>query len=126
VIFGIICLMLLLINKRNLRIFSLAIVSLVLLTIFFIVYNVEAATLNLSVNSLQDNSDNNVGDGLCDDGTGFCTLRAAIEESESTVDPSTISFNPFLWAGGPATIVLNGTLVLVWDILGSMVLVIHR
>jgi len=103
--------MLLLINKRNLRIFSLAIVSLVLLTIFFIVYNVEAATLNLSVNSLQDNSDNNVGDGLCDDGTGFCTLRAAIEESESTVDPSTISFNPFLWAGGPATIVLNGTLV---------------
>ena len=38
------------------------------------------------VNSTGDTSDANVGDGNCDDGSGACTLRAAIEESNALVN----------------------------------------
>lgn len=37
----------------------------------------------LTVNSMEDNSDANPGDGVCDNGTGHCTLRAAIEEANA-------------------------------------------
>ena len=41
----------------------------------------QAATLN--VTSTGDSGDSNLGDGVCNDGTGKCTLRAAIEQAGS-------------------------------------------
>ena len=52
--------------------------------------HVFAATF--SVNSVLDASDNIPGDGLCDDGLGHCTLRAAIEETNSLGGTNTINF----------------------------------
>jgi CSLREA domain-containing protein len=50
----------------------------------------------LVVNSTSDASDANIGDGVCDDGTGFCTLRAAIQEANALANlaggPDVINF----------------------------------
>jgi CSLREA domain-containing protein len=45
------------------------------------------------VNSAGDGADNNPGDGACDDGTGHCTLRAAIMESNANAGTDSIAFN---------------------------------
>jgi CSLREA domain-containing protein len=45
------------------------------------------------VNSTGDGADSNTGDGVCNDGSGACTLRAAIEEANATVKPDEITFN---------------------------------
>ena len=47
----------------------------------------------ITVDSTLDTADANIGDGICDDGSGNCTLRAAIEEANSDPDASTIEFN---------------------------------
>ncbi len=41
------------------------------------------ADATLTVTSIADGGDTNPGDGACDDGTGSCTLRAAIEEANA-------------------------------------------
>jgi titin len=54
------------------------------------------------VDSLGDAPDSDTADGICDDGTGNCTLRAAIEQANATPGTDTIAFNiPGL---GPHTI----------------------
>lgn len=50
-------------------------------------------TNGIVVDSTLDTGDANVGNGICDDGAGSCTLRAAIEEANSNADATTISFN---------------------------------
>ena len=45
------------------------------------------------VTSTADGSDTNPGDGICDDGTGQCSLRAAIEEANATEAPDRIEFD---------------------------------
>ena len=45
-----------------------------------------------TVNSAGDGADNTTSDGVCDDGNGNCTLRAAIQEA-NRVDGSFIEFN---------------------------------
>ncbi len=47
----------------------------------------------ITVDSKTDGADSNVGDNICDDGSGNCTLRAAIEESNATAGTQTINFN---------------------------------
>jgi CSLREA domain-containing protein len=47
----------------------------------------------ITVDSTLDTPDTNIGNGICDDGAGNCTLRAAIQEANSNPDPSTINFN---------------------------------
>ena len=47
----------------------------------------------ITVDSTLDTPDSNVGDGICNDGSGNCTLRAAIQEANSNPDASTINFN---------------------------------
>ena len=44
------------------------------------------------VTSTGDGSDANAGDGVCDDGAGSCTLRAAIDEANATTVGDTIRF----------------------------------
>jgi CSLREA domain-containing protein len=56
-------------------------------------YAPAADPLFLIVNSAADGPDVNPGDGICDDGTGSCTLRAAIEEANATPGSDTISFS---------------------------------
>ena len=52
-----------------------------------------SAQLTLTVNSIADGGDSLPGDGVCDDGTGACTLRAAIEEANSTTGADTVAFD---------------------------------
>ncbi len=46
-----------------------------------------------TVNSTSDVGDNNAGDGVCNDGSGNCTLRAAIEEANAFVGTDNIQFS---------------------------------
>lgn len=54
------------------------------------------------VNNTGDQSDANQGDGICDDGTGNCTLRAAIEEANIFGGSDVIEFN--IPGNGPHTL----------------------
>lgn len=45
------------------------------------------------VNSTGDGADSNTADGVCNDGTGHCTLRAAIQQSNAILGPNEIDFN---------------------------------
>lgn len=47
----------------------------------------------ITVDSNGDAADALVGNGICDDGSGNCTLRAAIEEANSAAGAQTINFN---------------------------------
>jgi CSLREA domain-containing protein len=53
---------------------------------------VKAAT-TFTVNSTADLADSNPGDGLCNDGGGNCTLRAAIQEANAASGADTINFS---------------------------------
>jgi CSLREA domain-containing protein len=46
----------------------------------------------ITVDSTNDTPDSNIGDNICDDGAGACTLRAAIQESNATTGVQTINF----------------------------------
>ncbi len=82
---------------------SLTLVAIVVVTIIMLVFYVTkpstvlGADTNLgdgiTVDSTLDSADSNVGNGECDDGSGNCTLRAAIQEANSNSDTSTINFN---------------------------------
>ena len=51
------------------------------------------AASTFTVNSTGDGADSNTSDGVCNDGSGNCTLRAAIEQSNATPGTDTIAFN---------------------------------
>lgn len=74
----------------------------VLTPVFFFASNVSAATFE--VDSTLDATDDNIGNGLCDDGAGNCTLRAAIQEANATPAADTITFA--IAGAGPHTIAL--------------------
>ncbi|MCC5953119.1 MAG: right-handed parallel beta-helix repeat-containing protein [Acidimicrobiia bacterium] len=65
----------------------------------------DPVPLDLVVDAAHDAPDANPGDGVCDDGTGVCTLRAAIDEanlhpgSAITINPGV---DPTLTIGGAA------------------------
>ena len=84
---------------RKYYVFGLATFSgLLIIALGFITLpTVQASDNNFSdgitVDSKLDTADSNVGDNICDDGSGNCTLRAAIEESNATAGTQTIKFN---------------------------------
>ncbi|MFL6210211.1 MAG: right-handed parallel beta-helix repeat-containing protein [Pyrinomonadaceae bacterium] len=45
------------------------------------------------VNSTGDGADSNTADGICDDGTSHCTLRAAIQQTNSSPGANLVTFN---------------------------------
>lgn len=47
----------------------------------------------ITVDSTGDGADTNLADSICDDGSGNCTLRAAIQESNNEAGTQTIEFN---------------------------------
>lgn len=72
----------------------------VLTPVFFFASSASAATFE--VDSTLDATDDNIGNGLCDDGAGNCTLRAAIQEANATPAADTITFA--IAGAGPHTI----------------------
>jgi CSLREA domain-containing protein len=58
----------------------------------FLQPTVHAAT-TFNVNSTGDGADNNVNDGVCNDGAGNCTLRAAIQQANASAGTNTINFS---------------------------------
>ena len=50
-------------------------------------------SLTFTVNTKGDRSDADPGDGVCDDGLGNCTLRAAIAEANARAVRDTIAFD---------------------------------
>jgi CSLREA domain-containing protein len=63
---------------------------------------VSASALTLTVTSTLDSADALPGNGVCDNGSGQCTLRAAIQEANALAGSDTIAFN--IGAGGVQTI----------------------
>jgi CSLREA domain-containing protein len=51
-----------------------------------------SASTTFVVNSTGDGADSNPGDGVCNDGSGNCTLRAAIQQANATSGTDTINF----------------------------------
>lgn len=60
------------------------------------------STTTFVVDFTGDLPDSNLGDMVCEDGTGHCTLRAAIEQANSNTGTQTINFN--IPGGGVKTI----------------------
>ncbi len=75
--------------------------------------DVSVRAASLSVDSLLDTPDAAHGNGVCDDGSGNCTLRAAIEEANALPGPDIINFS--LSGSGPFTIQPTSPLPIVTD-----------
>ena len=65
------------------------------------------AAAAFTVNSTGDGADSNTADGTCNDGTGNCTLRAALQQANATPGTDTINFQI---GTGVQTIVLGAAL----------------
>jgi len=65
------------------------------------------AATTFTVNSTADTPNNNLADGICNDGTDVCTLRAAIQQANSVSGADTITFN----LSASSTITLNSVLL---------------
>lgn len=72
---------------------DVAAAAVVILLSMVIPGNIAIAQTVYTVTTVGDGGDNNPGDGVCNDGTGDCTLRAAIEEANALVGTDTIKFN---------------------------------
>jgi CSLREA domain-containing protein len=70
------------------------------------------AATTFIVNSTGDASDSNMGDGVCNDGVGNCTLRAALQEANSSTGTDTINF---AIGSGVQTITLQSDLPTITD-----------
>uniref|UniRef100_A0A831TH95 CSLREA domain-containing protein n=1 Tax=Thermorudis peleae TaxID=1382356 RepID=A0A831TH95_9BACT len=55
-------------------------------TLLFLSSQTEAVDVTFDVTEVSDAVDANPGDGVCDTGTGVCTLRAAIQEANALSD----------------------------------------
>ncbi len=55
-------------------------------------FSPQASAATLQVDSILDTTDSDAGNGICDDGSGNCTLRAAIEEANMLDGSDTINF----------------------------------
>jgi uncharacterized repeat protein (TIGR01451 family) len=76
----------------------------------------NATTATFVVNSTGDGGDSNLADNLCNDGTGNCTLRAAMQQANSTAGADLIQFSigsgPQLISPATALPSINGTVTI--------------
>jgi CSLREA domain-containing protein len=72
-----------------------------------------ATTLTFVVNSTGDQTDSNIGNGVCRTAGGVCTLRAAIQEANRHIGADTINFN--IPGSGVQNILLNSKLPTLTD-----------
>ncbi|HXK14863.1 MAG TPA: choice-of-anchor Q domain-containing protein, partial [Gaiellaceae bacterium] len=95
--------------KRTLAIAAAIVVALVFT---FTVAGGAGATINLVVTTTADTHDANPGDGICADGTGACSLRAAIEESNDDCDTAiTVSVGTYALTQGSLVVHCTVTLL---------------
>lgn len=73
---------------------------------------VAYADTAFTVDDNGDGGDSNPGNGLCDDGSGSCTLRAAAEEANALAGTDTINFNG-MTVTATADIFLKGNVTLI-------------
>lgn len=69
-----------------------------------------------TVNAIADGADASPGNGICATSSGWCTLRAALQESNASAGSNTINFS--LPGSGVRTIQLNGSLPTINDTSG--------
>ncbi|MGD8574384.1 MAG: choice-of-anchor Q domain-containing protein [Gammaproteobacteria bacterium] len=62
----------------------------------------------IQVDSVVDAVDSNPGDGICDDGAGQCTLRAAVQEANLHAGEDTIDLTAINDPNNPIILSLNG------------------
>lgn len=67
--------------------------SFVVATVWLAAFGQLGVAATFTVNSVGDTGDSNIGDGICADGTGNCTLRAAIEEANAFIGEDLIAFD---------------------------------
>ncbi|MBC8401565.1 MAG: T9SS type A sorting domain-containing protein [Candidatus Marinimicrobia bacterium] len=79
--------------------------NLIVVSITFINTAILFSQTTFIVNSTGDGVDNHLSDGICNDGFGDCTLRAAIEQANFTYGTDTILFE--IAGVGPHTIQPN-------------------
>ncbi len=72
-----------------------------------------AAQTTFIVNSNGDAGDSDTADGICDDGTGACTLRAALEQANASAGADRIEFT--ISGTGPHTIQPASALPIISD-----------
>jgi CSLREA domain-containing protein len=72
-----------------------------------------AAAGAFTVNSTGDGADSNTADGVCNDGAGNCTLRAAMQQANATTGVDNINFN--IPGTGAHTITISSALPEVTD-----------
>ncbi len=77
-------------RTASVRLFLAAVLSL-LLYVSAEGEGVPVYAVNFAVDSTADAVDANPGDGVCDDGAGRCTLRAAIQETNALAGPDIIT-----------------------------------
>ena len=73
----------------------------------------EASPATFTVDSTGDGGDSNTADGVCDDGSGNCTLRAAIDQANADAGTDTIEFD--ISGVGPHTISPGSALPTITD-----------
>jgi CSLREA domain-containing protein len=79
-----------------------------------------AASATYVVNTSGDRADANVGDGVCSDSRGSCSLRAAIQEADWLAGDDRIVFN--IPGSAPALIQLSGPLPIITSKKGTLVI----
>ena len=77
-------------NQRYIVLILLSLIAVAVLTVR--PWQVSFAA-TFTVDSTADSSDINAGDGICDDGAGNCTLRAAIEEANASAGHDAVHFS---------------------------------
>ena len=78
-------------SQQQVRLWLPLALLLALVLHFASVHSAYAATF--TVNNAGQTADATVGDGICADSSGNCTLRAAIDESNHSSNPDTINFS---------------------------------
>ncbi len=63
----------------------------IILTCFFLLISSSSLAATFAVDSTADSIDGNTADNLCDDGSGNCTLRAAIQQANATAGADAIT-----------------------------------
>ncbi|MET0625894.1 MAG: Calx-beta domain-containing protein [Pyrinomonadaceae bacterium] len=77
--------------RRNHIYTTLVVLSLLALCATGLHQPAAQAAAAFTVNSTGDGADSNTADGVCDDGSGDCTLRAAVEQANQSAGDDTIN-----------------------------------
>jgi uncharacterized repeat protein (TIGR01451 family) len=111
-------------RMKNPRLLPLAVV------LFLLAVIVEAgqAAGPFSVNVFTDSIDANTGDGVCANATGFCSLRAAIEQANASGGSTTITLpaGTYNLSLGELSVAPNGNQTLILNGAGAATTLIHQ